>query len=57
MKSIIEVLLLSLLLVAGLAACSSSSDERTAQEQSCEQVKEFEDVYKECLEEAGKVRN
>ena len=57
MKSFIEALILSLILITGLAACSSSSDEREAQEESCEQVKEFEEVYKECLEEAKKVRN
>jgi hypothetical protein len=46
-----RILTVSLLLA--LAACSSAESERQEKLASCEQVKDFDDIYQECLNEAN----
>ena len=41
-------------LCIGTSACTSKTEEREAKIDSCEQVKEFEELYEECLKDAKK---
>ena len=50
---------ISLLLVTfcmGIAACSSKSSESREKLDSCEQVKEYDEIYQTCIEDAKKIR-
>ena len=46
--------LFSIIMFSLCVGCSSGSSEVEEKQASCEQVKEFEEAYKACLDEANK---
>ena len=46
--------LLAISLWLTISACSSGGSEQEQKVDSCEQVKEFDDIYQECLKDANK---